>query len=412
MANPAQERDRDVVSYKAFTGLRNDRPVERFELPDLEICDNADIDKSGMVSLRNGRTLISGNAVHSLWTDDKALGLVVQGTTLNKLNPDHSLTVVRSGLTPALRMMYTKVNDIVYFANGRENGAFENGATRTWGIAVPPRPGVAVSLGAMPAGDYQYVTTYVRNDGQESGALSARVVTVPANGALVFTLTPSADPGVQFQNVYISEPNGDVLFQALQVPNATLSATYAGDTLEFTSDLSTQFLSPPPVGHIVGYYRGRMFVGVGDTLFYSEEYAYERFDLRKYVSLNGRITLIAPMEDKEQSDKGNDSGLFLGTDRSCGVLVGSRPEDFQYVPKTNYGAILGAVTYVDGSLYGDRAAGARELPVWLTTDGICIGMPRMEIQNLTRAKYRITAAGQGAALFQADSHRLIMTSNH
>lgn len=146
-------------------------------------------------------------------------------------------------------------------------------------------------------------------------------------------------------------------------------------------------------------------------MFYSEPFAYEWFDLRNYIVLDGQVTLMAAMEDKERSGEGQHSGFFVGTDRSCGTLIGSSPEDFQYVPKTTYGAILGAATYVDGSLFADNAAGARPLPMWLTTQGLCVGMPDMEIRNLTRTKYSFPASGQGAAVFMAGPNRFISTCN-
>jgi len=413
MANPAQERDQDVVSFKAFSGLRNDRTAERFDLADLELAVNVDIDNSGRVSRRGGRTLISATATHSLWTSTSGLlGLYVQGSTLYRMGTNYAGTAIATGLTIGLRMWYTQVGDRVYFGNGAQTGIYENGVVRSWGLTVPPLPSVTVGSGSLPAGKYQYVTTYTRNDGQESGAGLAAYVTVPLGGALVFGLAASSDPTVVKQNLYVSPPNGDLLFLAGSVDNAVSSTTYFGDTLELTYDLKTQWLSPPPKGHIVAYYRSRMFVGVGDTLYWSEPHAYELFDLRNYLQLQGRITLLASMEDKEQYDSGRNSGFFVGTDQSCGILVGSMAEDFHYVPKTRYGAILGAVEYVDGSLFADNATGARDLPVWLTTEGVCVGMPQMEIKNITRTKYGFTAAGEGAAIFQPGPNRLILLSTY
>ena len=155
-----------------------------------------------------------------------------------------------------------------------------------------------------------------------------------------------------------------------------------------------------------------MYVAVGDVLYPSSSFGYELFDLREYIPLDGRITLLAPLTDKEMIiDRGLGSGLFIGTDRSCGVLAGTSPENFQYVPKSDYGAIPGALAYVDGALFGDDSLGARQLPMWLTTQGICIGMPEMAIRNLTRSHYTIPAAGLGAALFMPGPNRFLATAN-
>ena len=66
---PTQERDRDVVTYVAFNGLRNDVSSERFDIGDLEVADNIDIDKTGRIARRAGYTSVTAGAAHSLWAD-------------------------------------------------------------------------------------------------------------------------------------------------------------------------------------------------------------------------------------------------------------------------------------------------------------------------------------------------------
>ena len=141
------------MDLRAFTGLRNDRPVERFEDGDLSVAQNIDIDNSGAVSRRDGYTLRSAGAKHSLWSsDDETLALYVSGTSLVRLNADMSGTVLMTGLTAGLPMAYWKTLDRVYFTNGQQSGVLDNGAVRSWGLAVPSAPAVSVTVGAMPAG--------------------------------------------------------------------------------------------------------------------------------------------------------------------------------------------------------------------------------------------------------------------
>jgi hypothetical protein len=221
----------------------------------------------------------------------------------------------------------------------------------------------------------------------------------------------SADADVVLKSVYLTPPNGEILYWATAVDNAQVTTSYTGDALELSLPLLTQFLGPAPAGQLVGYYRGRMYVAAGDKLYPSEPFAYELFDLRKYIWMDGRITMFAALEEKEPvGSEGMNSALFLGTDKSCGVLVGK--DQFQYVQKTDYGAVEGALTFVDGAVFGDKSAGTGPIPVWLTTQGVCAGMPQMEIKNLTRSRFRFTAAGKGAAIFMPDEKKLILTSNY
>lgn len=411
--NQAQQRSQDVVVYSAFSGLRNDVTAERLSASDLAVASNCDLDKTGRLSRRAGFTQRVSGAAHSLWTDARQTTcLFVQGIELKQLAADYSAKVLLTLAAEGARMSYNKTNDSIYFTNGIETGILQNGEVRSWGIAVPPLPGASLIVGSMPAGTYQFTMAYVRSDGQESGTPLAGVIEVPAGGGIMFTLPVSADADVAGKIVYLTTPNGDELYHAMFLANGTTAAAYGNDTTELNTPLETQFLQPPPAGQLVAYYRGRMFVAVDDVLYPSEPFSYELFDYRNYMQFDGRIAMLATMEDKESAGATLHSGMFIGTDRSCGVLVGAAPADFQYVPKTNYGAILGALDYVDGSVFGDNSIGARPLPMWLTTQGICIGKPDMDIQNLTRTKFSFTAAGQGAAIFIPGPNRFIATSNY
>lgn len=410
---PKQQRDPDLVSFGSFAGLRNDVAEERLTPTDLALGDNVDLDNSGRLARRVGRTQLTSTPTHSVWSDNMLLAFCVQGAQLMRIALDFSLTPVFTGLTLGRPVSYVKVNDRVYFTNGRETGVFEGTSVRSWGLPVPPTPGAAIlPNGLLLAGTYQFVTTYVRNDGQESGAGLAGRAQVASNGGLQFVFSPPADATITARNIYVTAPNGDVLYLAMTVPISATNINYAASSIDQNYDLKTQRLVAPPAGQIAGYYSGRMYVVVDDNIYPSEPYAYELFDLRKYIPLNGRGTLFAGLEDKERIDTpGLDSGIFVGTDRECGILVGSSPEEFQFVPKTDFGAIEGTLDFVAGSLLGDGSAGARKLPMWLTTQGICAGMPGMEIKNLTRNRYSFTAAGRGAALFEPNPNRFIVVSN-
>lgn len=413
MDNQTQQRDQDVVAFTAFGGVRNDVTPERFSVTDLAVGDNVNIDKSGRVFRRDGYSSVRAGAAHSLWADDEQQNcLFVSAGSLMRMAPDFSAAALTPMADAFSRVSFSRVNDRIYYSNGLDRGIVENGAARVWGMPVPPLPGVAVTVGAMPAGTYQFTMTWLRADGQESGAALAGTVTVPDGGGLNFALPVPVQADIVGKTVYLTTPNGDTLFEAgAPVAASTTSFYYGNNAGELTTPLATQFLQQPPAGQLLAYYRSRMFVAVEDTLFWSEDFGYELFDLRKYLQLDGRITLLAPMTDKERSDQGMSSGFFIGTERSCGVLVGSDPASFQYVPKVNYGAVLGALDYVDGALFRDGASGARPLPMWMTAQGICVGMPDLEVHNLTRSRYGFSAAGQGAAMFIGGPNRFLVTGN-
>lgn len=399
------QRDPDVVAYEGFKGIRNDVLPQRFGLADLAVAQNVDIDESGGIARRTGRVSKYAGVTHSLWSDG-ALCLFMEGSSLKQLKTDYTAVVLRTGLSVLPSMRYQKVNDEIYFANGTERGMLDHGTARSWGLDVAPLPGATVTVGAMPAGDYQFAVTYLRWDSQESGVGIAGRISVPDGSGLVFTLPVSADPAVLFKAVYISTTNGDILYRAITAVNSALTTTYQNDTSELSLPLTTQFMGPPPAGHLLGYYHGRMYVAVGDTLFYSEPYAYELFDPRRYIQFDGRVTMFAPLEDRLHP------GIFVGTERSTCWLEGNEPDEFVMTPGVNYGAIIGAMAYVDGAMYADHGAGARLLPMWMSAQGICIGLPDGTVQNITRSKYLFTAQGSGCALFKPDSTQFVAVANY
>lgn len=412
MANIGQERDKDTVTYTGFTGLRNNIAEERFAITDLAAAVNVNLDDSGRLTRRAGYTsALAGTKVHSLWSDEsEEICLYVANGVLRRLNPGYTSVAIQTSVTD-LPMSYTRVNDLVYFTNEAICGVYDIGAgtARGWGI-IPPAPvGLSASVGVLPGGVYQVTTTYLTVDGRESGAGLAQAISVSDGSSLTITLPIPADLQVVAKNIYVTAADGDMLYELTTVPASTSSTTYNGGAL--SRPLETQFLSAPPAGHLVAFYRGRMFVAVGDTLYPSSAFGYELFDLREYIQLDGRITMLAPLSDKESTDVSQNSGFFVGTDRSCGVLVGSGPENFQYVPKVNHGAIAGTVAMIDGTLFADGSSTARLIPLWLTQRGICAGLPGMQVQNLTRAKYDFSATGQGAAVFLHEQSRYIVNFN-
>lgn len=406
-------RDQDVVTFAQFGGLRNDVSPERFDLGDLAAADNIDIDKSGALARRAGFTLRRAGAPHSLWADEtETICMFVEGGSLKQLASDLTTASVLASLSDAVSpVSYARVNDRVYFGNGRDKGIFEAGAVRAWGMPVAPLPAASAAVGQMPAGDYQFAMTWLRIDGQESGCGIAGRITLPAGGGIMFTVPAAPLGDIAAAILYVSPANSDTLLQA-QTVGPGENVVWQTDPAALSLPLATRHMGPPPAGHLVAHYRGHMFVAIDDTIFISSPYGYELFDLRSYLQLDGRVTLMAPFMDKERNlTSGDASGFFVGTDRSMGVISGTHPDEFQYVPKVDYGAVPGTLQQVDGSLVRDGGSGARKLPMWLSTKGVCVGLPDLLINNLTRSRFSFDVGGQGAAVFLPDPNRFIATAN-
>ena len=392
------------VKYKVFNGLRNDVQPERFSRGDMLTATNIDIDSTGRISRRAGYTQRNAAPAHSLWANDQ-LSVFVSGAQLLKLNADYSVAALAA--VSGGRLDYCAVGERVYFTGANDTGVIEDGAVRTWGMAVPALPTATAMSGQLDAGIYQFTLTHTRDDGQESGAMAAGTITLGDGMTIEFNLPALNDPTIVARSIYLTPPNGDALFQAISLPTAL--RTYMLVKLDIdmlTLPLVTQFLQPAPAGQLVAYYKGRMFVASGSILYMSEPFAYEQFDLRNYIDLDAPITMLATVEDKP----GSIAGLFIGTEKSTGVLTGSGPQDFDYAPKVNYGAVLGALAYMDGTLLEAGEIGARQIPIWLSTQGVCVGIPRMDVVNHTRGRYDVALTGPGAATFNPETSQFVATS--
>ncbi len=351
-----------ATRFKSFAGLRNTVALERFDPSDLVIARNLDIDESGRLFRRDGYTSMLGAVgAHSLSAEGD-LATFVQGTSLKRLWPDYSTTVLRS-VTADLVVRYQSVIGRTYYSNGVENGVIEGGASRSWGITPPSSAGVATaSAGMLPAGRYQWTMTFVRFDGQESGALVTGAIDLPDNSGISFSNLPvSSDTDIAYKVLYLTPTNGEVFYEALTVLAAATTASYINDGVELTRPLETLHLKEPPAGNVLGYYRGHMLVAVGAFLFYSKPYAYELFDLRDYLNFDGAITLIAPVED----------GIYVCTQTHHYWLPGLTPAEWSLNVKAVTGAIPGSLTYVEGRDVGEGRDG--RVALWLSQAGTCMG---------------------------------------
>jgi hypothetical protein len=370
---------------KKFLGLRNTVPAERFEEGDLEAATNVDLDDTGGIGRRSGYALtVAGAGPHSLWGDGET-ALFVRDGSLYLLKEDYSAEAIRSGLSD-LPVSYWKVADRIYYSNGVQNGVVQNGRSRSWGLPVPAIPAATETVGYLIAGRYQYAITFVREDGQESGASFSGTIDLPAGSGIAFSDIETHAEAVQ-RRVYVSRPDGEGLYLA-----ATINAADTGTTVTRQPAgirLETQFAVAAPPGQVISYWKGRMLVGAGNVVYESEPYQYELFALdRGLVPAVGRVTMIAPVEH----------GYFVGTDGE--TIFVSRGDDGSAIRthKLDYGAIPGTLAYADGSLVGKGIQG--QVAIWHSRNGVCIGYPDGTLHNVTLTRYRFDPAPRGAAIMR------------
>lgn len=158
-----------------------------------------------------------------------------------------------------------------------------------------------------------------------------------------------------------------------------------------------KLLGPPPLAHEIGYWRGRMWLASGNVLWATELYLYRYVDkTRTFFQFEGDITMIAPVDD----------GIYLGTDKGLYFLSGTLAElkreklmSSRVVP----GSKVFAPTSQTHPLAASQPMPESDSVLFVTDDGICVGVPGGRCYNLTQKSMMLPKADSGAGLFRVDS---------
>ncbi len=375
-----------------FAGLRNDIVTERFgpraesTIADLSTALNVTIDDSNNIARRPGATLTIAGSSHSLWSNKNSLCFYVDAGLLKQVHPDWTTTTLRTGMAD-YPISYAQCGDRVYYTNGVQNGVIEAGGNRTFGLTVPSLFAATNVTGDLENGQYIYSMSYVRSDGQESGVGAGMIIDITTGGISFTNIPVSTDPDVAHKILYVTSANGTVMYEVEVLDNATTSYTLTDASFEVSCE--TVHMCEPPLGHLVCEYFGHLLIADDNVVYRSQAYGPELFDLTDFLAFEDRITMLAPTA----------SGIYVGTTREIGFIGGTDPDEFSYTVVGDYGVIEGSLTYtpthhVSLELPESMAA------LFLSTRGICMGLPGGQVVNITDARYDGVTANRGASVIQ------------
>jgi len=163
---------------------------------------------------------------------------------------------------------------------------------------------------------------------------------------------------------------------------------------------TTRQYSQAPVGSLLSYYNGRMYIGQGDTIWFSEPFGVRLYDLsRSFIHLPGTIVMLRAVE----------SGLFVSDNISVYFFKGDHPEEFKQTEVATYPAIRGTDIKIDASVVGEptifeHARFSGIAAMWTSAEGICLGLPDGSFQNLTERRLTYPFSHEGAALYTRDRY--------
>ena len=146
-----------ITLYNGSSGLNTVLDPQRLSqgskdrpgIIELSQAVNVSIDDRGLVTLRNGYTEAVEGEFHSLFCDGGDCFVVQENASdaaIMRVRDDHSIVLVRSGLSKGLRMCFAQANTDTFYSNGVQNGFIRNGVNYPWPVQTYRGPDADVDF--------------------------------------------------------------------------------------------------------------------------------------------------------------------------------------------------------------------------------------------------------------------------
>jgi hypothetical protein len=163
--------------------------------------------------------------------------------------------------------------------------------------------------------------------------------------------------------------------------NSWVRSTYVGP------DTTRQF-SDPPIGHLIAYDHGRVWIAQGPVVCYSEPYSLNDFDLASgFLPFESRISMLRPVK----------GGVFFSDQQRTYFAAGADPKVMDLVVVSESPVIEGTDKRLDMEKFGDGSMTGQGA-IWAAKNGVCVGMPTGQVLNMTFKKLSYPSALKGAGL--------------
>ena len=374
---PTAQQTETTVAFGPWPKGMNNRQPD-YALPDgtLRNLVNGDITVSGHLGRRAGYTKVVGGLGLRGGFSCPIGTYFIRNNELCVFGADESVTVLDTGIvgpTPT----YAYFDGVVYFSDGLVTRKLSATASSPWGVPTPAAPTVNIVAGSMPLGTYLVAITAIGADGVESGASDLVSIVNPADsGGLQVVGLPTASDA----NIYVSSPNGEMLYLAGTATAGATSYSVTAAVLGTGAPLTTHQIIPPPPGRIVREYNGRIYIAAGNVLWVTEPYATSWVHvIRGVIMQPADITVV----------EAGSSGLWVVSDKTY-FFRGSGPEDFQISQALEYGAVFGT---------GARIPYANEV-TWYSAKGLVVASGDGQVKNVQEDNVAPHTGTAGATLIR------------
>ena len=375
MAAPHNSTRGNIVEFK---GLQNAQGLKGVPFGAFFEAENVDITRRSTPVRRPGRTQVYNGAVQDVWGDGVRCLFVTSSGELRELYTDETTGLLRSGTTSSGRLAAVRVADTLYWSYGTHQGVVEARRNRPFGIQ-PIQPAGVVELPAserLAPGRYGYAWAGVTATGDEGPVGLRGTFELTERGGVELVPPIPTQAHVTRLRAYVTEVDGRQLLQLGQVDAPSNVSEQAQRHVEVIPLLGTripvrELVEPLPAFTCGGEHNGRLVVGYGDLVLYSERFDYEYFAPdRNYVPMGSVVRIIAPV----------DGGVFVVTDSDHYFLAGSDVATATLQHKASYGGAGNTLDYLDSKEHSFDGVEGR-VAVWAGHRGPVFGLPSGQIED-------------------------------
>jgi hypothetical protein len=332
---------------------------------------------------------------------------VVVDDALNAYDESYGLIdTIRTGVGP--RLTSAEIDGDLYWSSASEMRRIrrDDMADLPFWIGSPGTPLVdAYPTGGMAAGAYRVAMTWFDADGRESGAAGLAYIELAEGQGIRVHNIPVAPEGAVRARVYVSPPNEEELYAALDLmPGVTqtlLGVNAGGDGRA----LETLWLQPLPPCDILRYWNNRVIAAAGNMLIWSPPYRFGLTTQDNYLRMGQRITLLEPV------GAGSDAaGCWVADHKYTYWMDGSKPDAWRRVVKYDHPAVFGTSLLVKGTVLGLDTT--ELVAFWVAANGVfCVGLPGGQLVTPFEGRLAPVGGVQGASLFREfEGMRQLVTS--
>lgn len=338
----------------------------------LTVAQDVFIDRDGSVDSWPGLSLASSiGQVRAVYAG--RFGQYAAGDQITDLVTGEALDGIPSGACA-----FAEHNDQLLLVDSAGVHTVGEAGLSVYGLPAPVFAVEPDSAGGLEAGSYAVALSILRN-GKEGALSGAKWVSVDAGGGLRFDLPDGDFDAVR---IYRSGANGGDLYRVLDAPPGAIGFLVGAGKLGAMA--STRNLEPLPGGHLIASWSGRVLVGSGRYLYFSEPLRPDLFDRRhNFITFKSRLRMIAPVAD----------GCYVADGDGVYFLAGTSPADWTLRRIDSEPPPAGCFTVCDGAIFPEIPD--VRVAVWLTRRGFAIGLPEGQAVHPQADRLALQLSGSG-----------------